>query len=128
MAEDQQQGRGEQPEDEQGGTPGDKKPPAGGSGSGYRLGGSGSGSPGGPSGGGAGFGSGGSPFPGAGGAGGSGNPFEAFFASLAGGDTSALAAQLQNAFAMLGGGGSMFGGGVEDGSGVNWEVTKDTAR
>ena len=57
------------------------------------------------------------------------NPFEAFFSSLAGGDMNALAAQLQSAFAMLGGAGSMFTGGATDpGSGVNWEVTKDTAR
>jgi putative hydrolase len=57
------------------------------------------------------------------------NPLEALFASLAGGDVNALAAQLQSAFAMLGGAGSMFGGGMSDtGSGVNWEVTKDTAR
>jgi putative hydrolase len=57
------------------------------------------------------------------------NPFEAFLSSLAGGDMNALAAQLQNAFAMLGGAGSMFGSGAPDaGSGVNWEVTKDTAR
>ena len=55
----------------------------------------------------------------------SGNPFEAFFSSLAGGDMNALAAQLQSAFAMLGGAGSMFTGGPTDtGSGVNWEVTK----
>ena len=46
-----------------------------------------------------------------------------------GGDTNALAAQLQNAFAMLGGPGSMFGAGpTTSGSGVNWDVTKDTAR
>jgi len=58
-----------------------------------------------------------------------GNPFEAFFSSLAGGDMNALAAQLQSTFAMLGGAGSMFGGGpTEPGSGVNWEVTKNTAR
>jgi putative hydrolase len=58
-----------------------------------------------------------------------GNPFEALFSSLAGGDMNALAAQLQSAFAMLGGAGSMFTGGPTDaGSGVNWEVTKDTAR
>jgi putative hydrolase len=56
------------------------------------------------------------------------NPFEALFASLAGGDTNALAAQLQNAFTMLGGAGSMFGGAAASGSGVNWDVTKDTAR
>jgi len=57
------------------------------------------------------------------------NPLEALFSSLAGGDMNALAAQLQNAFAMLGGAGSMFnpGAGGAD-SGVNWEVTKDTAR
>jgi putative hydrolase len=58
-----------------------------------------------------------------------GNPFEAFFSSLAGGDMNALAAQLQSAFAMLGGAGSMFTGDPTDaGSGVNWEVTKNTAR
>ena len=58
-----------------------------------------------------------------------GNPFEAFFSSLSGGDMNALAAQLQSAFAMLGGAGSMFTSGPTDaGSGVNWEVTKDTAR
>ena len=58
-----------------------------------------------------------------------GNPFEAFFSSLAGGDMGALAAQLQSAFAMLGGSGSMFTSGpTESGSGVNWEVTKNTAR
>ena len=57
------------------------------------------------------------------------NPFEAFFSSLAGGDMNALAAQLQSAFAMLGGAGGMFGGGpTPAGSGVNWEVAKDTAR
>ena len=57
------------------------------------------------------------------------NPFEAFFSSLSGGDMNALAAQLQSAFAMLGGAGSMFTSGPTDaGSGVNWEVTKDTAR
>jgi hypothetical protein len=57
------------------------------------------------------------------------NPFEAFFSSLSGGDMNAFAAQLQSAFAMLGGAGSMFTGAPTDtGSGVNWEVTKDTAR
>src|SRR5215203_6424089 len=57
------------------------------------------------------------------------NPFEAFLSSLAGGDMNALAAQLQSAFAMLGGAGSMFTGSpTGQGSGVNWEVTKDTAR
>jgi len=52
--------------------------------------------------------------------GGSQNPFEALFASLAGGDTNALAAQLQNAFSLLGGAGSMFSGAPASGSGVNW--------
>ena len=109
---------------------------SGGSGSGYRLGGSGSGSVGSGGGGGAGFGAG---FGGLGGgaapSGGTpSNPLEALFASLAGGDTNALAAQLQSAFAMFGGGaGGGFGGlgggaGGDGGSGVNWEVTKDTAR
>jgi putative hydrolase len=57
------------------------------------------------------------------------NPLEALFSSLAGGDMNALAAQLQSAFAMLGGAGSMFSGGASGvESGVNWEVTKDTAR
>jgi putative hydrolase len=56
------------------------------------------------------------------------NPFEAFLSSLAGGDMNALAAQLQSAFAMLGGAGSMFNRPTDAGSGVNWEVTKDTAR
>jgi putative hydrolase len=55
------------------------------------------------------------------------NPFEAFFASLAGGDMNALIQQMQSAFAMLGGAGSIFAGGGS-GSGVNWSVTKDTAR
>lgn len=106
---------------------------SGGSGSGYRLGGSGSGSVGSGGGAGAGFGAG---FGGLGGGaapsgGGPSNPLEALFASLAGGDTNALAAQLQSAFAMFGGGaGGGFGGfgGGDPGSGVNWEVTKDTAR
>ncbi len=58
------------------------------------------------------------------------NPLEALFSSLGGGDMNALASQLQSAFAMLGGAGAMFGGGGATGadSGVNWEVTKDTAR
>ena len=57
------------------------------------------------------------------------NPFEAMMNQLAGGDMNALMAQLQSAFAMLGGSGGMFaGGGTASGSGVNWEVTKDTAR
>jgi putative hydrolase len=57
------------------------------------------------------------------------NPFEAFFASLAGGDMNALVQQMQTAFAMLGGAGSIFAGAPGgSGSGVNWSVTKDTAR
>jgi putative hydrolase len=57
------------------------------------------------------------------------NPMEAFMASLAGGDPNALMAQLQNAFAMLGGAGGLFAGGAPgSGSGVNWDVAKDTAR
>ena len=57
------------------------------------------------------------------------NPFEAFFASLSGGDMNALVQQMQSAFAMLGGSGSIFAGGPGgSGSGVNWAVTKDTAR
>ncbi|MFT4165965.1 MAG: zinc-dependent metalloprotease [Microlunatus sp.] len=90
----------------------------------YRLGGSGRGSggrgPGGSpgSGGPAGFG-GGQP----------GNPFEAFMNSFNSGDMNQLMAQLQNAFSMLGGGGSLFNQPTTAGdSGVNWEVTKDTAR
>ena len=57
------------------------------------------------------------------------NPFEAMMGQLAGGDMNALMAQLQNAFAMLGGSGGLFGQSApESGSGVNWNVTKDTAR
>jgi len=56
------------------------------------------------------------------------NPIEALMASLAGGDPNALMQQLQSAFAMLGGGGSMFAGGPDAGSGVNWAIAKDTAR
>lgn len=71
------------------------------------------------------------------------NPFEALFQQFGGAggsagfgqpgqpaDMNALVEQLQNAFAMLGGSGSMFGapGADASGSGVNWEVTKDTAR
>ncbi len=64
------------------------------------------------------------------------NPFEALFSSLGGaggGDMNAMMQQLQNAFSMLGGGaggtGGLFGHGAPtSGSGVNWEVTKDTAR
>ena len=110
----------------------------GGSG-GYRLGGSGAGSVGSGGGTGPGFGAGfgglgGGAAPSGGGT--PSNPLEALFASLAGGDTNALAAQLQSAFQMLGGGGfgglGGFGGaggaGGDSSSGVNWEVTKDTAR
>jgi putative hydrolase len=141
------QDRDERPDDEQGEPPA-TQPGTGGSGAGsgsggYRLGGSGSGSAG-QSGGGAGGGAGGAGFGGAGFGGGAGfdglgggaapsgggdpsNPLEALFASLASGDTNALAAQLQSAFAMLGGAGAGFGA-ADSGSGVNWEVTKDTAR
>jgi putative hydrolase len=60
------------------------------------------------------------------------NAFEAIFSQLSGagaGDMNALMQQLQNAFAMLGGPGAMFGGAAANsGSGVNWEITKDTAR
>ena len=46
-----------------------------------------------------------------------------------GGDMNQLMSQLQNAFSMLGGGGSLFGQPTTStDSGVNWEVTKDTAR
>lgn len=58
-----------------------------------------------------------------------GNPFEAFMNQFGGGDMNQLMAQLQNAFSMLGGGGSLFGQPTTStDSGVNWEVTKDTAR
>lgn len=70
-----------------------------------------------------------------GGAGGSGqdNPFAALFGQFGqhgpgGGDMNALVEQLQSAFAMLGGPAAMFGGAPASGSGVNWDVTKDTAR
>lgn len=65
------------------------------------------------------------------------NPLEALFGQLGGinpgqpgsdHDMNALIGQLQNAFAMLGGSGSVFAQAPESGSGVNWEVTKDTAR
>ncbi|WP_375432287.1 zinc-dependent metalloprotease [uncultured Friedmanniella sp.] len=64
------------------------------------------------------------------GAGDPANPFEALFGALGGGgDMNALASQLQSAFSMLGGAGAMFGQGAPaEGSGVNWEVTKNTAR
>lgn len=73
-------------------------------------------------------------FGGSGNAAGSGqNPFEALFGALgqpAGGqgqDMNAFFQQLQNAFAMFGGSGGMFGAAAPDG-GVNWELSKDTAR
>ena len=67
------------------------------------------------------------------------NPFEALFSSMGGmggmgggaqgPDMNALMQQLQSAFSMLGGGGGLFGQGTgSSDSGVNWEVTKDTAR
>ena len=64
--------------------------------------------------------------------GGGQNPFEALFAGLGGQggempDMNALMQQLQGAFAMFGGSGSVFPGAAPDG-GVNWDVTKDTAR
>jgi putative hydrolase len=108
MAEDRTPDPADQPEDEK--TPPQDNPPEP-----YRLGGSG--------------GSGRTPENPSGSGGEPDNPFEAFLSSLAGGDMNALAAQLQSAFAMLGGAGSMFTSGpTEPGSGVNWEVTKNTAR
>jgi putative hydrolase len=108
MAEDRSPDPADQPEDDQ--TPPQDNPPEP-----YRLGGSG--------------GSGKSPDDRSQSGDEPGNPFEAFFSSLSGGDMNALAAQLQSAFAMLGGAGSMFTTGPTDaGSGVNWDVTKDTAR
>ena len=104
--------------------PDDDRTPDAGS-EGYRLGGSGQG----PSGGSGSSGSGSAGFGAGGPAGGQGNPFEAFMNQFGGGDMNQLMAQLQNAFAMLGGGGSLFGQPATAGdSGVNWEVTKDTAR
>ena len=134
MAEDRQPGSADQPEDEPGGT-GDASTggstPAGGGptspNSGYRLGGGSTGGSGSGRGSGSEHGEGQQPP----------NPFEALFSSLGGagggaGDVNALMQQLQNAFSMLGGaggGGGLFGHGAPDaGSGVNWEVTKDTAR
>jgi putative hydrolase len=136
MAEHPQPGSADQPEDEPGAAgdadaagedtaapSGGNQPPAAGGpaapGSGYRLGG-GSKKPDEPT----------PPSP--------QNPLEALFSSLGGtggggaGDMNAMMQQLQNAFAMLGGGagaGGLFGRGAStSGSGVNWEVTKDTAR
>ncbi len=70
------------------------------------------------------------PEPGQPGSGDPQNPFEAFLSSFGGGgDMNALMGQLQNAFSMLGGSGGLFGRPAGDaGSGVNWEITKDTAR
>ena len=135
MAEDRQPGSADQPEDEPGGTgdasTGGSTPADGGPtspNSGYRLGGGSSSGSGSGSGSSSGGGQGQQPP----------NPFEALFSSLGGagggaGDVNALMQQLQNAFSMLGGGagggGGLFGHGAPDaGSGVNWEVTKDTAR
>jgi putative hydrolase len=60
-----------------------------------------------------------------------GNPFAALFGQLGGAggaDMNALMQQLQSAFAMFGAPGGMFGAGTPSDSGVNWEITKDTAR
>jgi putative hydrolase len=118
MADDRQSGSADQPEDEPGqnaeGNPtGGPTPPArgGSANSGWQLGGTPR-KPGGND-----------PQP--------ENPFEALFSSFGGGggDMNALVQQLQNAFSMLGGAGPMFGQGTTaSGSGVNWDVTKDTAR
>ena len=87
----------------------------------YRLGGGGQSSGGSPGG------SGQNPGPGSGDQ--PANPFEAFMAQFGGGDMNQLMSQLQNAFSMLGGGGSLFGQpATSTDSGVNWQVTKDTAR
>jgi len=115
MADDRQPGSADQPEDEPGqtgkaGGPGGSSPQGGAASGGWQLGGTPK-KPGGND-----------PQP--------ENPFEALFSSLGGGgDMNALVQQLQNAFSMLGGGGSLFGQGpTASGSGVNWDVTKDTAR
>jgi putative hydrolase len=118
MADDRQSGSADQPEDEpgqnaEGGSTGGSTPPAkgGSANSGWQLGGTPR-KPGGND-----------PQP--------ENPLEALFSSFGGGggDMNALVQQLQNAFSMLGGGGGMFGQGTTaSGSGVNWEITKDTAR
>jgi putative hydrolase len=55
-----------------------------------------------------------------------GNPLGGF-GQPEGSDLNTLMGQLQSAFAMLGGAGPLGGGAGAD-SGVNWEVTKDTAR
>jgi putative hydrolase len=111
--------------------PGDDPTPGSGS-DGYQLGGGGKGSGRSGSGGqGSGQGPGGfgSGVPGSGAGGQPGNPFEAFMNQFGGGDMNQLMSQLQNAFSMLGGGGTLFGQPETAGdSGVNWQVTKDTAR
>lgn len=96
----------------------------------YQLGGGGKGSGSGPGGSGVPAGFGGSTGPGSSSGGGQPtNPFEAFLSQFGGGDMGQLMAQLQSAFAMLGAAGSPFGQPTADtGSGVNWQVTKDTAR
>jgi putative hydrolase len=121
MAEERQPGSDDQPEDESQPGPessGDVSKPSSSGSQGWVLGGGlGSGS--------AGSGSGSS----SSGSGAGENPLEAFFSSLAGGDMNALMQQMQSAFAMLGGAGSIFAGPSSgSGSGVNWSVTKDTAR
>jgi putative hydrolase len=61
------------------------------------------------------------------------NPFEALFGALGGQgggqgqDMNAFLQQLQSAFAMFGSSGGMFPTAASDG-GVNWELSKDTAR
>ena len=120
MTEDRQPDSNDQPEDPS--QPGEKS-----SGGGSKP--SGSGSEGWVLGGGLGSGS-ASGMSSSGGSGaGSENPFESFFSSLSGGDMNAFMQQMQGAFAMLGGAGSMFAGApAAAGSGVNWAVAKDTAR
>src|SRR4051812_20842803 len=117
MADDPQPGPADQPEDEPGQTrgdppAGDSTPPAkgGSANSGWQLGGTPK-KPGGND-----------PQP--------ENPFEGLFSSFGGGgDIKAPGQQLQNPSSMLGGAGSMSGQGTtSSGAGVNWDVTKDTAR
>ncbi len=114
MAEDRQSDPADQPDPSKDQTPGDQPipstPPQ------HRLGGGSNEPPAQP------------PPPAPGGSGDPANPFEALLASLGGGDMNALAAQLQSAFASLGGAGTMFGGTGDSSSGVNWDVAKDTAR
>jgi putative hydrolase len=116
MAEDRQQGQDDEPEQgSAAGSGGEESAPGGSASQGWTLGGGSSG----------GLGRSESQPP----EGEPENPFEAFFASLAGEDMNALVQQMQSAFAMLGGTGSIFAGGSGgSGSGVNWAVTKDTAR